>query len=107
MDDLQTLNAALDKLIKLRRKESRNHSDEVLELMREKERWRQETLSLREEKAATDNKWKAAPQKMLDKRHIENEKVAQLFRDHLDDSANDMENDNEWEQEARKITWNY
>jgi hypothetical protein len=36
----------------------------------------------------------------------ENAKLAELFRSHLDDCATDMECDNEWEQEARQITWN-
>lgn len=36
----------------------------------------------------------------------EAEKVAELFRLHLDDSAEKPDDDNEWEQEARRITWN-
>lgn len=33
----------------------------------------------------------------------ENTRLVELFRSHLDDSAQDAENDNEWEEEARQI----
>lgn len=36
----------------------------------------------------------------------EDRRVAELFRAHLDDSAQDAESDNEWEGEARQRTWN-
>jgi len=75
MTDLQTANIAIDELTRLRQEDARNHSDEVGKLMREKmtvvlqfdvlkgelnslevekERWRQEALSLREKLAAME-----------------------------------------------------
>lgn len=36
----------------------------------------------------------------------ENARLAELFRSHLDDRASEFFDDNEWEQQARQITWN-
>lgn len=60
-----------------------------------------------ERKRQKNDKVRFATLLVLEKRSgKENVKLAELLRSHLDDSADDMESDNEWEQDARQITWN-
>ena len=67
---------------------------------------RAEINSLKEQRNSAQKEANSLKKKLeaLRRSGEENARVAELFRDHLDDSAEEQDGDNEWEQEARQIT---